>query len=169
MVNIGSAKAYCNEDFSKIENYTKAIEDTNQVWELHHRLETHFSDGTERPKNAYLSYKELKALDMYWHRPAEELIFLTLAEHNSLHHKGKTISAKVKMKMGAANRGKKFSEEHKRKIGEAHKGMHFSDESKQKMSAANKSKHWYTNGVKNVYRFECPPGFVPGLTRRKSK
>lgn len=82
-----------------IENYDKAIADTTQVWECHHRLETHFSDGTERPKNAQLSQAELVALDIYFDRPPEEFIFLTKVEHRKLH--------KI---------GTKFSEEHKNKI-----------------------------------------------------
>ncbi len=61
-----------------IENYEKAKADNFNGWDCHHRLETHFSDGTERPKNAQLSANELIALDMYYNRPPEELIFLTL-------------------------------------------------------------------------------------------
>lgn len=52
-------------------------------------METHFSDGTPRPKDAQLSKEELIALDMYWCRPAEELIFLATKEHYCLHKKGK--------------------------------------------------------------------------------
>ena len=49
-----------------IENFEKAAADNFIGWDCHHRLETHFSDGTERPKNAQLSAAELKALDMYY-------------------------------------------------------------------------------------------------------
>lgn len=74
-----------------IENYDKAIADTTQVWECHHRLETHFSDGTERPKNAQLSQAELVALDIYFDRPPEEFIFLTKEKHRKLHNIGKKV------------------------------------------------------------------------------
>ena len=30
---------YCKVDISKIENYDKAMSDTEQVWDCHHRLE----------------------------------------------------------------------------------------------------------------------------------
>ena len=60
MINIRNTKRYCS-DYRKIENYEKAIDDTTKVWQCHHRLETHFSDGTERPKDAQISMNELKA------------------------------------------------------------------------------------------------------------
>lgn len=73
-----------------IENYDEAVADTSQIWHCHHRLETHFSDGTPRPVNAQLSRDELIALGMYYNRPPKELIFLTAAEHRSIHTKGKS-------------------------------------------------------------------------------
>lgn len=142
MINEKNAKKYC-KDFIKIENYEKAIADITQVWECHHRLETHNSDGEKRLVE--LSYKELKALDVYYDRPAEELIFLTNAEHNALHKKGKNHSEETKTKISATLKGRKlppFSEEHKAKIGEASKGRKHSEEAKSKMSAVHKGKHW---------------------------
>lgn len=41
------------------------------------------------------------------------------AEHNSFHHKGKTLSQQVKKRMSQSKKGKKFSQQHKRKISEA--------------------------------------------------
>lgn len=82
---------FCIEP-EKIENYGDAMSDTSQVWECHHRLETHFSDGTERPKTAVLKKEELIALGMYYYRPAGELVFLTKTEHMSLHNKGRKNS-----------------------------------------------------------------------------
>lgn len=77
---------FCTEP-EKIENYDKAMADTTQVWHCHHRLETHFSDGTERPEKAIIKSDELIALGMYFNRPAEELIFLTVSEHHQLHNR----------------------------------------------------------------------------------
>ena len=97
-----------------IENYDKAMTDTAQTWQCHHRLETHTSEGERRL--VHLSVEELKALDMYYNRPAEELIYLTKSEHQKLHHTGRP----------GPNMGKHFSEEHIRKIAEANKGKkHF--------------------------------------------
>ena len=36
MINEG-VKKFCNEDISLIENYNKAISDSNQTWDCHHR------------------------------------------------------------------------------------------------------------------------------------
>lgn len=96
---------YCRHP-ELIENYAQAIADTTQTWQAHHRLETHFSDGTERPRNAQLTGTELSALDMYYDRPPEELIFLTKEEHNKLHKIGTKRSEETKQKMSEARKGK---------------------------------------------------------------
>lgn len=77
----------CCDDISLIENYEKAI-NSKERWDCHHRLETHFSNGTPRPINAQLTQEELEALGMYWKRPASELILLTVEEHSALHLRG---------------------------------------------------------------------------------
>ena len=176
-------KQYC-KDYTNIENYEKALADNFKNWEVHHRLETHNSDGERRLVD--ITRDELQALGMYYHRPSSELIFLTKSEHMSLHRIGKDISEETKKKMSEArkgekhpmygkhrseetkkkmseaNKGKHFSEEHKKKISEAQKGKHRSEESKKKMSEAQKGKHWFNNGKENKYCYECPDGFVPG-------
>lgn len=119
-----------------IENYDKAIADTIQTWKCHHRLETHNSDGERRLVD--ISSAELIALGMYYDRPPEELIFLTSAEHGSLHNKGKLAWNKGTHESGM--KGKHLSEEHKRKISEANKGKHRSEELRIKLSEANKGK-----------------------------
>lgn len=136
---------YC-DNIENIENYEAAKADNFISWDCHHRLETHNSDGERRSVD--ITHKELKALNMYYYRPAEELIFLTRKEHMSLHNKGKT-----------------FSEDHKRKLSEANKdernpmyGKHLSEETKRKLSEANKGKssihngkHWKLVDGKRVY------------------
>lgn len=120
-----------------IENYDKAIADTTQTWICHHRLETHNSDGERRLVDIHP--EELIALDMYWNRPPEELIFLTVKEHRMLHNTNPETRAKI----SKVNKGKKhhpLSEGTKAKISEAHKGKRLSEETKQKMSEAHKGK-----------------------------
>ena len=85
-----------------IENYDKAMADETQVWECHHRLETHNSDGKRRLVD--LTRDELIALGMYYNRPSEELIFLMRDEHNKLHHTGKLCSEETKHKISMSNR-----------------------------------------------------------------
>ena len=145
-------KYYC-KDYENIENYDKAKADDFKNWEVHHRLETHNSDGERRLVD--ITADELKALDMYYNRPADELIFMTIYEHSRLHMKGKHLSEETRKKIGSAskgkpawNKGKKMSEEFCRKDSESHKGeknsfygKHHTEESKRRMSEARKGKH----------------------------
>ena len=143
---------YCS-DIENVENYQKAKKDNFIGWHCHHRLETHNSDGIRRDVD--ISHNELKALGMYYYRPASELIFLTSREHKVLHKKGKKFSEEHKKKIGVANKGKKFSEEHKKKICEANKGKHIGN-------TATKGLLWFNNGKINKMAKECPEGFTPG-------
>ena len=175
-------KQFC-KDYEKIENYEKAKANDFKGWECHHRLQTWTSDGESRLVD--ISAAELKALGMYYNRPPEELIFLTVSEHKSLHSKGKHHSEETKKKMSEAAKGKKMSAESKKKNSEAHKGKpgpnkgkKFSEETRKKISEANKGKnmgnknalgntntkgkHWYNNGKINIRAKECPNGFIPG-------
>ena len=146
-----------------IENYEKAVIDTAQTWQCHHRLETHNSDGERRLVD--ISKAELIALGMYFDRPPEELIFLTSAEHRCLHRKGKPsirkgkhISEETKRKISEAMKGKHFSEEWKKKISEANRGKHHSEETKKRISEVMKGKpknrqmkHWKLVDGKRVW------------------
>ena len=98
---------YCSEDISLIENYEKAKADDFKGWDIHHRLETHNSDGTRRKRD--LSMEDLIALDMYLCRPASELIFMRNEEHTRLHNEGKHHSDETRKKISEARKGKKYS------------------------------------------------------------
>ena len=140
---------YC-KDYENIENYEKAKADDFKNWEVHHRLETHNSDGERRLVD--ISHNELKALGMYYNRPAEELVFLKRSEHSSLHKP----SEETKKKMSEAKKGKHIGRDN------SFYGKHHSEDTKKKMSEAQKGKHWYNNGKENRFCFECPDGFVTG-------
>ena len=148
-------KYYC-KDYENIENYEKAKAVNFKGWCIHHRLETHTSDGERRLVD--ISAAELIALGIYYNRPASELIFLTESEHSSLHKP----SEETKKKMYKAKKGKYLGENN------SFYGKHHSEESKKKMSEANKGnkyhlgKHWFNNGEVNKLCYECPDGFVPG-------
>lgn len=151
---------YCNGDITKIENYEQAINDESQTWDCHHRLESHFSDGTARPKGAFLSIEELKALDMYFNRPPEELIFLKTKDHISLHSSNFVASEETKAKLSALNKGenngfygKSHSEETKKQISEKKMGNkcatgkhNISKESFEKMSKTHKGQIPWNKG-----------------------
>lgn len=76
---------YCRHP-ELIENYDKAVADTTQVWEVHHRREEFYSQ------------KELKERGEYFDRPPEDLIFLTKAEHNKIDSHCKRMSEVMKGK-----------------------------------------------------------------------
>ena len=143
MINEYSARQYCRDDISKIENYNKAVNDLTQTWNLHHRLELTL-DG-----EFALSTEQLKMHDMYYNRPYYELIFLTRTEHAKLHMKGKNHPLY----------GKHHSEETKRKMSEAKKcennplySKHLSEETKKKISEVRKGRHWrLINGKREWY------------------
>ena len=157
-------KRFCKEP-EKIENYEKAKKDNFKGWRCHHRLETHTSDGERRAVD--ISVEELKSLGMYYHRPSEELIFLTISEHRSLHDEGenhpmygKHHSEESKKRIGAGNRGKKLSEETRNKMSEAKKGNKYA------LGNTNtKGTRWYNNVKINIRAKECPEGFTPGMLR----
>ena len=142
---------YCS-DIENVENYEKAKADDFIGWDCHHRLETHTPDGERRLVN--ISAAELKALGMYWHRPADELIFMKESEHKSLHYKGnqyskgKKQSEETKNKMREAHKGKKFSEEHRNNLSIALKGKKQSEEHRRKNSESHKGQTPWNKGNK---------------------
>lgn len=71
-------------EIEKIENYTLAKNDNFNGWVIHHKLETHNSDGVMR--DIEITPEELKALNMYFNRPAKELIFLKRNKHRAIHN-----------------------------------------------------------------------------------
>lgn len=119
MISAKTIKKYCSEYISKIENYEQAINDKTQLWDCHHRDEIRVLPSG---MIAYRSKAELIENNRYYGCPANELIFLTHAEHRSMHHKSKTLFADTKAKIGEAKKGKTFSPEHKAKLSESHKG-----------------------------------------------
>ena len=75
---------YCKlEEQTEVENYELAKADNFVGWDRHHRLETHNSDGEKRL--VPITPDELKALGMYFNRPARELIWMRKSDHKSLH------------------------------------------------------------------------------------
>ena len=156
-----SYKLYCKK-YQDIENYEKALKDNFKGWCCHHRLETHNSDGERRLVD--ITPAELKALGMYYNRPAPELIFLTRSEHKSLHNSGSgnpMCNEDVRNKMSETKKGHILSEGTKKKIGAANKGNKYA------LGNTNtKGMRWFNNGKINKVCFECPPGFIPGRLRK---
>ena len=68
-------------ELTKIENYLHAVADNFIGWAIHHRLELN-DDGTVNKTRETLILENL-----YYCRPADELIFLTKSAHCKLHVK----------------------------------------------------------------------------------
>lgn len=118
------AKLICRDDISLVENYDKAIADNTQIWVLHHRDEIR-----ELPSGMIVkrSVKELKENGRYYHCPANELIFMTPADHLSLHHTGKVFSEESVNKMKTSKKGQ----------ASPRKGATLSNDTKEKLAQYN--------------------------------
>ena len=103
MFSSSMVKRYCKDDISLIENYEQAKNDESQIWICHHRDEVKTLPSGLR---VVRTTKELKENGRYYNCPANELIFLTLSEHSSLH-------AKVQTRKHSEKTRKKMSEKHK--------------------------------------------------------
>lgn len=103
MIRKKSAKLFCCEDISLIENYYEAVNDKTQSWELHHRLESELR----------LSKAELIESGRYYGVEAKYLIFLTKSEHSSLHQK---LNNNFKCKKKNGMLGRHHTEESKMKM-----------------------------------------------------
>ena len=152
MISNRQVKNYCCEDPSLIENYYKAINDTYQTWEIHHRREI----------DENKSVKQLIDEGLYYYRPASELIFLTKSEHSIIHNKDENNPLYGRTGKNNPNYGKKRSKETKRKQSEIRKRKFETGEiiawnkgKKGLQTAANKGKHRvYDNKELNKYHYE---------------
>ena len=79
MINENQALKYCCEDISLIENYNQAIADQTKMWDIHHRRECDDEGKT------LFTHKQLKEMNLYYNRPASELVFVTRQMHSKIH------------------------------------------------------------------------------------
>ena len=112
-----------------IENYQEAVNDTTHKWVCHHRREV--QDGF-----CIWRAEELVRIGQYYHREPDELIFMKMSDHFSLHNKA--IDPKTKKpccyrdvdRTGEKNPmyGKHLSDETRKKIGEKSKGRKMNEQ-----------------------------------------
>lgn len=162
-----AVKYICCEPLDHIENYYRASTDHTQMWHCHHKLEI----------SLQLSKKELIERNLYYNRPANELIFMRPQEHHKLHKsqasfhvvikealnrpetKAKLSAAlkeamnrpDVKAKNSAAQKEAQNRPEVKARRNAAIKEAYSRPEVKAKRSAAMKDRKWINNGVINKY------------------
>ena len=101
MINESYAKRYCSDEISLIENYKQAITDQTRTWDIHHRRECD-SEG-----RTLFTKKQLKEMNLYFNRPASELIFVTRSMHCKLHREIYEKRGKITGKKTGAINGKK--------------------------------------------------------------
>lgn len=130
MISLVNVKRFCKE-YWLIENYQEAVNDTEQVWDCHHRHEIDWA----------LSKEDLISIGRYYDVHYSELIFIPHGDHTRLHMKGNTW-----------NNGKHHAEETRAKQSDAmkgennpmygkegaFKGKHHTEEAKTKISDAKK-------------------------------
>ena len=153
MISERHVKKFCRDDLSLIKNYDLAIADSKHIWHCHHINELTFTR------------EELIKMNMYYDRPASELIFLTKSEHSIIHRticagrkewntkisnsqkgktscwKGKILPIETKQKIAKSHIGMKATEETKSKIRMSKLGKKrkpFSEETKRKMREARR-------------------------------
>ena len=95
MISNRYIKQICSEDPSLIENYDKAVADTENTWHCHHRLEIQ--------EDKILSKNDLIEQGLYYHRPAKELIFMTHSDHTRLHFSNISDITRKKLSLNAKN------------------------------------------------------------------
>lgn len=127
MINLVFVKKCC-KDYTKIDNYEEAVNDTTKAWVCHHIL------------GEILTREQLILHNFYYDVPPCMLKFVTREEHNKIHKKSKKLSCEHRRKLSEANKGKHLSDETRRKLSESHKGHHHSDEIRQKISESQKGK-----------------------------
>ena len=132
MINESRARKFC-KDYTLIENYEEAKDDTSHVWVCHHIL------------GEILTRQQLLDHDFYYDVPPCMLKFVTKDEHSRLHNTGKHLSDETRRKMSESkkgiitwSKGKHLSAEHRRKLSEAAKNI--SEETRKKMSEAKKGR-----------------------------
>ena len=154
MIHLRTVKEFCKE-YTRIENYEEAINDTTQTWVCHHIL------------GEILSREQLLDHDFYYDVPPCMLKFVTRAEHNQIYKPNKGIphTDESRKKMSESHKGKPawnkgkhgiYSEDTRRKISEAMKGHtpfnghHHSEDTRIKMSESHKGRIPWNKGKKGL-------------------
>jgi ligand-binding sensor domain-containing protein len=127
--DLRSAYAFCKDDISLIENYDKAIADESNNWVVHHKL------GIR--EDYCNTADELILMNLYFHRPASELIFMTKSEHVKLHNKARI--KEIVNTLTEANRNRVWTPEMRKKVSDKKKGVKLgpmTEEHRKKLSEA---------------------------------
>lgn len=161
-----TCRQYCT-NVENVENYDKVIKNPELIWVLHHRKEI------ENGHTIY-THDQLLELNLYYHRPANELIFLTYNEHKKLHmntveEKEKQRLAHVNLQKGDKNPfyGKKHTNETKIKISNAAKKRIGNKNPFYGKEHSEKTKDLISNGLKGKFAGKNNPNYKKGKWYKK--
>lgn len=134
-------RKYCRKIYHHlIENYEEAI-NSEEMYICHHRKEI-----TEDGRNAFTA-DELIDLGEYYHRPPEELIFLTKSAHKALHmaanNKDNGVTDEHKREMTKA-RQKRYREKHRDKINQKSRER-YANNAEYRKARKEQHKKWIEN------------------------
>lgn len=81
----------------------------------------------------------------------------------SISNTGRQITDEHRAKISASKMGHQTPEALRKILSEKCSGWHQSEDVKRTISEKNTGKHWYNNGIRNVFAFEKPNGYVEGM------
>ena len=100
-------KQFCT-NYEQIENYEAAINDKNETWHCHHRLEI---------RDDYINTREeLIMMNLYDNRPPEELIFLKPSDHIKLHQNNEKKRELIRKNLLRYHHGENWTDEDQEKF-----------------------------------------------------
>lgn len=105
MINPKRAERYCSESIENIENYREAVQ-SEKPYDCHHRNEIALQ----------MRRGDLIKNNLYYNRPAAELLFIERIEHIKLHNIGKTLSEDTRKKLAATKTKYHIDEEELRRL-----------------------------------------------------
>lgn len=131
-------RKYCRKIYHHlIENYEEAM-NSEEMYICHHRKEI-----TEDGRNAFTA-DELIDLGEYYHRPPEELIFLTKSVHKALHmaanNKDRNVTDEHKKEL-AKLRNKRYREKHREELNQKSRERYANNDEYRK-TRAEQHKKW---------------------------
>lgn len=145
-------RRYCKDGIENVENYDKAVSDTNNLWVLHHRDEIRILPSG---MVAIRTSDDLMDNGRYWHCPANELVFMLKDEHMAMHAHYQLVTPESRQKMRLAKLGKPSARKFysptaatREKLRAAQTGKRLSPETRRKISEAN-LRRWALTRIAN--------------------
>lgn len=131
------SKKFCKGKLSEIENYDKAIADTENIWHCHHRDEIRLLPSG---MVAIRTKEYLIENGRYYDCPPNELIYLKPSEHIALHRKYETNETHLKRKSRKLTDEQKayISQRTKERMNSSELRKHLSDKAKNRMDSTNR-------------------------------